>query len=44
MVLNDCLSHEQISAAKTGANTSGDFAANEGFAGSPNSKHYPHSQ
>lgn len=36
MVLNDPLSHEQIPAGKTGASTSGDSAAKEGFAGSPN--------
>lgn len=39
MVLNDPLSHEQIPAGKTGASTSGDSAANEGFAGSPNIMH-----
>lgn len=36
MVLNDPLSHEQIPAGKTGASTSGDSAANEGFSGFPN--------
>lgn len=36
MVLNDPLSHEQIPAGKTGASTSGDYPAKEGFASSPN--------
>lgn len=40
MVLNDPLSHEQIPAGETGASTSGDSIANEGFASSPNNKHY----
>ena len=43
MVLNDPLSHEQIPAGETGASTSGDSIANEGFASSPNNKHYAYS-
>lgn len=44
MVLNDPLSHEQIPAGKTGASTSGDSAASEGFAGSPNNIMHPHNK